>query len=299
MKKTFKEISENFLSDLDVKGNSRNTYRNVLLGFEGWVKDKRKDMRNLKRPDIIAYKECLLSKSENTVGLYLTVIRRFFEYAADKGEHENIAAGITIKGKKTMHRREHLTIDEVKRLLSNIDTKNLIGKRNYAIINIMLRSGMRCVELSRLRVCDITYDENDYSILIQRKGENSRTQTLGLTRKALFPVMEYLDLRGVSARDEPVFMTHAHNGEHGMCAMRIGRIVKQQLLQAGIDSPRKTAHSLRHTTAVMAIMNKVPVRDVQLLLGHRNIETTEIYLKSIDDAMRKSNTVIRTIDELF
>ena len=64
---------------------------------------------------------------------------------------------------------------------------------------------------------------------------------------------------------------------------------------AGVYSTKKTAHSLRHTAAVRAIKAKVPIREVQVMLGHKNVSTTEVYLRSLDDEMRLVNPAVRAI----
>lgn len=301
MKRLFNEVSREFLDNMDVRDNSRELYKRVLNRFVRWVVYFNKNISKLKRSDIIEYKSYLLKScmAENTIDLYLTVVRRFYEYAELVNEHENIAAGIRLTHKRIGFRKEHLSHNEIEQLMNSLENDTLIGKRDYAIINLMLRSGMRCVELSRMRVCDIYINNDECNVLIQRKGDNARTERLGLTIKAIAPVMDYLAHRGVADEIEPVFVTHCSTGENQLTASRISRIVKGHMVSSGIYSKTKTTHSLRHTTAVLAIINKVPIKEVQLMLGHRKVETTEIYLKSIDDTLRLSNPAVRAIDNLF
>lgn len=258
-------------------------------------------IKELKRSDIIEFKSYLIreQKSENTIDSYLTAVRRFYEWCEAVGEHENIAAGIKLNHKRIGYRKSHLATYEIAELLGCIDTTTMIGMRDYAIINLMLRSGIRCIEVSRLRVCDISITPVRCSMLLQRKGDNSRTERLGLTLKALQPVKDYLELRGVSDVSDPVFVCHCTTGEAGLTASRISKIVTQRMKDAGIYSTMKTTHSLRHTAAVQAIKNKVPIKEVQLMLGHRRIETTEIYLRSVDDEIRLDNPAIRVLDDAF
>ncbi|WP_303141212.1 tyrosine-type recombinase/integrase [uncultured Parabacteroides sp.] len=301
MKQLFTKLSKDFVANQDIRDNSRALYLRILNQFAKWVVITGRNIKGLKRSDVIEYKSTLLreEKSENTIDSYLTVVRMFFEYCEAIGEHENIAAGIKIKHKRIGYRKSHLSIDEISSLYSVIGTETVSGKRDYALINLMLRSGIRCVEASRLRVCDVSMYDGKCSILIQRKGDNERTERLGLTNKAIQPVMDYISFRGVSDRSEYVFLTHCTTGEHPLTAKGISKIVTGYMKMAGVYSKQKTAHSLRHTAAVQAIMNKVPIKEVQLMLGHRRVETTEIYLKSIDEDLRLDNPAVRALDDAF
>lgn len=301
MKQLFSRLSADFLKNADIIENSRELYKRILSQFKKWVVVAGKDIKYLKRADIIEYKSYLMKsgKAENTIDAYLTVVRRFYEYAESIGEHENIAAGIKLRRKKDGFRKGHLTHDEVDKLLMSIDQQTVTGRRDFAIINLMIRSGMRCVELSRLRVCDITVMESGCQVLIQRKGDNARTVSIGLTTKSIAPVMEYISYRGISNDDDPVFVTHCTRGELPLSAMRISRIVKYRMQKADVYSKMKTTHSLRHTTAVMMILNNATIKDVQLLLGHQSVKTTEIYLRSIEDERRLNNPAVRLLDDLI
>lgn len=300
MRQLFSKLTKDFVMNLDVRENTRSLYTRILSQFSKWVVITGKNIRELKRSDIIEYKAGLLKaeKSENTIDSYLTVVRMFFEYLEAIGEHENIAAGIKLKHKRVGFRKVHLTKDDINSLCNSIATDTVWGKRNYAMINLMLRTGIRCIEVSRLRVCDLYVSENRCSIFIKRKGDNER-ECLGITIKALQPVIDYIQYRGVSSNKDPVFVSHCTTGERGLTAKGISRIVTDHMKKAGIYSAQKTAHSLRHTAAVQAIINKVPIKEVQLMLGHRRVETTEIYLRSIDNDIRLDNPAVRALDEAF
>ena len=301
MKQLYSQLVIDYSENIDVMDNSRKLYVRILNTFSVWVVRTGRDIKTLKRADIIAYKSYLIAdnKSENTIDSYLTVVRCFFEYLESIGEHDNIAAGIRVKHKNTGYKKTHLSISEIAILFTAVDRSTLIGKRDFAIINLMLRSGIRCVEISRLRVCDIDVSDTQCSITLQRKGSSSRSERLGLTIKALQPIKDYILYRGVECQDEPLFLTHCSTKDIGLSAGTVGRIVTGYLKRSGIYTKQKTAHSLRHTAAVQAILNKIPIKEVQLMLGHRRVETTEIYLKSIDDEIRLDNPAVRALDDAF
>lgn len=300
MKQLFSKLSKDFVSNQDVRDNSRALYLRVLVQFSKWVVVTGRNIKELKRSDIIEYKATLLreKKSDKTIDLYLIVVGMFFSYLENIGEHENIAAGIRIKHDNKGYRKAHLSVHEIEKLYNSINRTTVIGKRDYALINLMLRSGIRCIEASRLRVCDVYMSDDRSYIDIQRKGENRR-ERLGLTKKPVIPLIEYIEYRGVASETENVFLSHGTKGESALTARTISRIVTGYLKKAGIYSKEKTAHSLRHTAAVQAIIHKVPIKEVQLMLGHRRVETTEIYLKSADDDLRLDNPAVRALDDAF
>lgn len=298
----FEEVKEDFLKNLDVKDNTKKLYSNNLDFFKRWVVMEGRNIKYLDRADILAYKNYLINKglSANTVDSYLKAVRQFYRYAEIAGEHENIAAGIRLKNKSNSHMKLHLEKEEVMRLLSVIPRDSLVGKRDYAMINLMLRSGFRCVEVSRLRINHINKSDSGYIVEVFRKGEEVGGQLVGLTHKAIDPIIDdYLPFRGVACDDEFVFLTHSTTGERQMTPDRIGRIVKSYMVKSGIYSRQKTSHSLRHTAAVMALLNGADIKAVQQMLGHRRIETTEIYLESINGKLRLDNPAARTLDEAF
>lgn len=301
MKQLFSKLTKDFAENQDIRPDSQELYKRILAQFAKWVVISGKNIKLLKRADIIEYKAYLIrtNKAENTIDSYLTVVRRFFEWCESIGEHENIAAGIKLRHKHIGYRKEHLSREEITRLFSVIDRDKITGKRDYAIINLMLRSGIRCIEAARLRVCDVYMSPGKNWMLLQRKGDNARTERLGLTPKALQPVIDYIQYRGVSDEEEPVFVTHCTIGEVGLTPKGISRIVTDYLKKAGIYSKTKTTHSLRHTAAVQAIKSGVPIKEVQIMLGHRRVETTEIYLESVNNELRLDNPAVRALDEAF
>lgn len=297
MKRLFSEIERSFFENLDIKALSKKEYGWALTQFKKWIVYEGKDINQLKRADILAYKAYLerSKKSESTMDFYLLVVRRFYQFVEDSGEGDNIALGIRYKRKHKGFYKEHLTDDEVVALLSSIDRSKLIGLRDYAIIYLMLCTGLRCVEISRLAVGDVHPDERYQYLEIQRKGETRKTTSFGVTAEILQPILDYFDARGVGSEDFPAFCTHGKTGEREMTPLLVGRMIRDRMKAAGVYSTKKTAHSLRHTAAVRAIKAKVPIREVQVMLGHKNVSTTEVYLRSLDDEMRLVNPAVRAI----
>lgn len=297
MKRLFADMERAFFANIDVKELSKKEYGWALTQFKKWVVYQGLDINRLERADILAYKAYLeqSGKSESTMDFYLLVVRRFFQFVEDSGEGENVAAGIRYKRKHKGHYKEHLTDDEVESLLHSISRDTLTGLRDYAIVYLMICTGLRCVEVSRLTIEDMHTDGKFPYLDIQRKGESRKTTRFGVTREILAPILDYLNARGADDVASPLFCTCGKLGEMAMSPLLVSRRVRDCMKKAGVYSATKTAHSLRHTAAVRAIKAKVPIREVQVMLGHKNVETTEVYLRSLDDEMRLINPAVRAI----
>ena len=300
MKKLFAEAERAFFDNMDVSEVTKDNYRRILSRFKQWVVCRGTPIGQLQRADILAYKSALLQsgKSESTMDIYLMVVRLFYAFVEDSGWGDNIAAGVRYKRRNKDHYKEHLTEEEIERLLSSVEQDRLIGLRDYAIIYLMLSTGFRCVEVSRLQVGDVHDEGSRPYLLIQRKGSARKDAKFGITADILAHIRRYLEARGVSHLDEPLFATHCTVGEFRMKPWRVGAMIRQRMRAAGVYSRAKTAHSLRHTAAIRAIKAKVPIREVQIMLGHQRVETTEIYLKSIANEMRLDNPAVRAMPKL-
>lgn len=294
-------LVDEFLANHDIREVSRKKYRDNLHVFIWWV-TRNANPQILKRSDIIRYKEWLLKseKKAQTIDNYLATVRQFFRYLEEVGEWENIAAGIRSPRKSNEFRKDHLRPEQVIRLLDSIDRISIQGSRDYAIINLMVRTGLRCVEVCRMNVADMTFHDDTWLIKIQGKGRIDKDRTLGITNKVVFPVMEYLDFRNNLNENQPLFMNHSH-GSKGtrMSPVFLSKMIKRYYRAVGINDPKLTAHSLRHTFAVSTLIAGADIFDVQQMLGHSDVKTTNIYLLSIAQEQARKGTPVRLLDDLF
>lgn len=297
--KAVNEIVKEFLYSQDVNELSRNEYSVVVRQFIKWITTKGLSFWDLKKKDILAYKSDLINskKSVHTIGLYLTVVHKLFGYLHENGfREENIALGVKSPKKDRMFRKKYLPVDKVKELLSVINTGTLQGKRDFAIISLMLRTGIRRVELCRMKVDDISPE----IVSLQRKGKIDKEFKLGIKDKVLQVINDYLVCRDDLTGESPVFVAHkrGYSGK-ALSEQSVSRIVKHYLGKIAMTGKYYTCHSLRHTAAILALKNGASIYDVQQMLGHASIETTRIYLRAIDEEKRIDNVAIRTLDELF
>ncbi len=293
------ELVDRFIEAQDVKQSSKLLYRRTLKQFFNWVEVKGYLLSEIARPQIIEYKEELLSSgmSSLTVGSYITSVRRFYEWTEANKYYPNVAKGIKTPRRKQQFRKQPLTTDQVKKLLSYYQDKTL---RDYAIVNLLLRTGLRTIEVIRANVEDITFKGSQRVLLVQGKGRDERDNFVLLTDKAYQPIADYLATRGKVNSSEPLFTSASNNSKGERLSTRtISYIAKEGLKAIGLDERAYTAHSLRHTTAVDILRAGGCLETAQLTLRHSNPATTQIYTATQNEERRLQNSGEALIDTLY
>lgn len=142
--KAISELVCEFLGEQDVNTLSRNTYKCASTIFNMGYRVEL-DFWKIKKFNIIQYKDHLLKsgKSLYTVDLYMTVVRKLFQWLEDRGLTTNVASGVRSPKKRNDFRKGYLKIEQVKKLLDSIDQGSIIGKRDFAMISLMVRAGFR------------------------------------------------------------------------------------------------------------------------------------------------------------
>ncbi len=279
----FNEVIGRFLNSLDIMRNSKLTYKKGLRKFLLWLKSKQ--IQNPTRDDILAYKHYLEDQklSSLTLSSYLVVVRRFFEWAESVKIYPNISKGVKGAKRSKGFRKDPLTIEQVKEFLRKIDRSNPLGKRDYAIVNLMIRTGLRTIEVTRADVGDIRHQSGDAVLWIQGKGRDAKDEFVLLTEITLKSIMDYLLTRGGMKDKEPLFTSLSdRNREERLTTQSIRKIVKKHLRNIGIDSKRLSAHSLRHTAITLSLLGGATIQQAQVLGRHSDINTTLIYAHNID-----------------
>ena len=290
------EAVEAFLSECDIRANSKNVYRRGLLNFFRWVDSTGRTISELTRADILSFKETLLQTHSNlTIAGYMVALRRFYEWTEGCKLYPNIARGIKSPKRKNAYLKEHLRENQIHELLNYFEGNT----RDYAIVNLLLRTGLRCIEVVRANVEDITFKGGQRILKIWGKGRDERDAFVVLTDKAYAPIKAYLETRGGTTLKEPLFVSTSNRNQNGRLTTRtISKICKEGLCAIGLDAHEYTAHSLRHTTAVMLLKNGT-LSDVQSVLRHASPVTSQIYTKSVEEELRLQNPSEMKLDGIF
>ena len=293
------ELVDSFIASQDVKESSKLLYRRTLKQYFNWVEDKGYLLSDIARPQIIEYKEDLLSSgmSSLTVGSYITSIRRFYEWTEANKYYPNVAKGIKTPKRKQQFKKQPLLPEQATALLNYYEDK---ASRDYAIVNLLLRAGLRTIEVIRANVEDITFKGSQRVLMVHGKGRDEKDNFVILTDKTYQPIEEYLSSRGRVKSSEPLFTSTSNNsyGER-LTTRTISYIAKEGLKAIGLDSKSFTAHSLRHTTAVNILRAGGSLEMAQFTLRHTNPATTQIYTATLNEERRLQNSGEALIDSLY
>lgn len=275
---------EDFLKSLDVSERSRATYARSLRQFILWLYETGRNTLELQREDILDYKEYLAeSKSAYTVTLYLTSVRRLYQWLESQRVYPDITRGIKGAKKPRGFRKDTLSQDQLREALNAMELVSLDSMRDYAIFNLMARTGLRAIEVSRALVEDIRMESGQEVLWVQGKGRDAKDDFVILTPEALEPIKNYLRARGAVKKEDPLFCSHSYrNMGDSLTTRSISRIIKQALQRVGLEDSRLTAHSLRHTAISLSISGGASLQQAQAMARHTDSRTTLIYFHNLE-----------------
>lgn len=293
------EVIGAFISSRDVKQSSRDLYGRTLKQYFSWINKKGYILTEVARPQLLQYKEDLLASglSSLTVGSYITSVKGFYEWAEASKLYPNIAKGIKAPKRKKQFKKQPLLPTQATALIGHYQES---APRDYAIISLLLRTGLRTVEVIRANVEDITFKGSQRVLLVHGKGRDEKDNFVVLTDKAYQPIAEYLATRKAAKPLEPLFTSTSNNSKGERLTTRtISYIAKEGLKAIGLDEKAFTAHSLRHTTAVNILRAGGTLEAAQFTLRHSNPATTQIYTATLEEERRLLNSGEALLDSLY
>ena len=212
---------------------------------------------------------------KNTQNYHLIALRTFLKYLALRGETVLSPSSIEL-AKLSARELNLISPEELERLLKAPDQTTSIGQRDRAIFELLFSTGLRISELCNLDRESINLKSDEFSV----RGKGSKVRVVFLSSEAKNALKIYLDKRQDMA--EPLFVSQK---EKRLTPRSIERFIKQYAIKAGIMKP-VTPHTLRHSFATDLLRNGADLRAVQLLLGHANISTTQVYTHITDRELR-------------
>jgi integrase/recombinase XerD len=273
------------------KGLSANTvsaYRRDLVKFDGFAKKRKLTVETVSRDDLVdflagLYREKLESR---TVARQLVTLRNFFRWAQVQ---ELIKEDPAINLESPKIRRSlpgYLRLDEVERLLKQPDEKTPLGLRDRAMLEVLYSTGLRVSELVNLRMPDL--DSKMGCVRCIGKGDKERIVPIG--RAALEMVNRYVNdarpalLRSGKANNgAPLFLNRRGTG---LSRVGVWKILSSYGRRAGLRVAL-TPHMLRHSFATHLLERGADLRSVQLMLGHADISTTQIYTHVVEERLKQ------------
>jgi len=295
--KEFYEKIIEYIDYIDTKATSKEGYKRILIEYVLYIDN----LSNLPtRHDVIVYREKLKDRLKaSSIQKHIVVIRNFYRWYYSIGYGHNITEGIKGMKIESDFKREALSVKDSIRLLKRAKfnaKKDIIGLRNYAIISILITTGLRTIELERADVEDIIFVDDEYILYIMGKGHDDKDAYVKLSKQVYKIIEKYLIARSDSYK--PLFINHTtHSLGTRIKTRTIRGVVKETLRQIGIDNLKYSAHSLRHTTATLALYEGANIEETQRLLRHKDPSTTQIYVHK--EKKRNSNYEYKISDTLF
>ena len=300
------QVVEAFINQQPGKDSTRYTYRRSLNQFFNWVYSTGRNLQTLCKADIVAYLAYMLpadedatnAKSALTASSYLTAVKLFYKWAADNLAYPNIAANVPLPRRAKKFRKEALTNEEAASLLG--EAGSTASTRDYAIITLLLRNGLRTIEVARANVEDLQTKAGRTILLLKGKGHNEKDDFTIISPKCKAALTAYLETRPGAKGREPLFTCTSNNNQGGRLTTRtISGLVKAHLRAIGIDNRAYTAHSLRHTCACSLLDATGDLDQVRATLRHTSENTTRIYTYHTEERRRLAVAPELSLDNVF
>lgn len=281
-----------------IKPLTRRAYTQALQNFFGFLNGK--NPTHVDRAGIIEYLQSLGDKRPSTQALYLQAVKLFYTFLnVECGLPNNPTARVKApKGHSKEFKKDFLTKEKAALVLNGVNTNTLQGKRDKAILALMLTTGLRCCEVSTALVGDLTELHGARVLFVLGKARFEKGDYVKIPAQVEALITDYLAARGTPAKGEPLFVGDSNHNKGGALSTRtISGICKESMRRVGIDSERLTAHSLRHTAAVLNLQNGGSLEETRQMLRHTNILTTQLYSHAIERVKNQSEE--RVADVLF
>jgi site-specific recombinase XerD len=273
------------LQAADLSAATRRGYAADLGRFRAWIEDGRGAAVRLRRittVDLASYRQHLI-RSEKlraaSVNRKVQALKKFFGWAQHKKLiPANPAASLRFLRRQKRSQPKGLREEEIQALLRAAgQTGHGLARRNYALLQLLLQTGLRVGEVSRLGIADC--EINDRSGMVRvRAGKGGKEREVPLNASARRAVALYLKTREDYDSGEPLFLSE--RGGQAMSLRTVQATIQELARRAKITRIPVSAHSCRHTFA-LKFLRRNPGKLIELaaLLGHESLDTTAVYLR--------------------
>lgn len=222
-----------------------------------------------------------LGREKSSQARNLSGIRSFFDFLLLDEKIEASPAEFVEAPRAGRNLPDVLTTEEIDRIIATTDTATIKGRRDSAMLEVLYSCGLRVSELTSLRLCDLFFGEGYIRVI--GKGDKQRLVPVSSVARAKIQI--YLDdRRRIDTDDDTVFL---NNRGHRLTRVMVFTILRQAALRAGI-AKRISPHTFRHSFATHLLEGGADIRQVQELLGHESILTTEIYTHLDREHLRRT-----------
>jgi integrase/recombinase XerD len=238
-------------------------------------------------PDVIAFMESIVGRYQPTTLRHVsTALRSFFRFLRFQGLRDDrldeVVPGV-------VHRRftglpRHLDTDQLERFIAGLDRSTPCGLRDRAMILCIARLGLRASEVVRLCLEDIDWRDAVIHVHTRKTGRGALLPLVAEVGEALF---EYIEEGRPTTMCRNVFVLHHLRVGEPTTQKTVYDVVKTAIDRTGVEAPTRGPNLLRHTLATSLIRSGASLKEIADLLGHRRLETTQIYAKLDLESLRE------------
>jgi integrase/recombinase XerD len=273
----------------EARGLARATIVNYVPFIRSFLQDRFGDgpvtLSHLSARDVVGFVQRQAPRLHPKRAKLLTsALRSFLRYVRYRGGAKlDLAAAVPVVAnwsRSSIPRA--IAADQVRQLLASIDRRTAMGRRDYAILLLLARLGLRAGEVAFLELDDIDWNVGQLSV----RGKSGPRSDLPLPAEVGQAIAAYLQRGRPHSTSRRVFLRAKAPlcGFRGACG--VGSIVRHRLQHADLEAPTYGAHQFRHGLATELLRHGASLGEIGELLGHHSLETTKIYTKVDLDALR-------------
>ena len=300
---SFNEIINSFERYRLSKGLSKRTVKAQMVYLKKlriFLKEKNiNDFSQLQNTHILDYIKTFVYYSAATTSCSLSLLRIFLVFLNEQGYHKIDLSYLIPKSayKQQAKLPTTYTPEEIKKMLKSIDRGNPKGKRDYAMVLLCARLGLRASDVCRLQFSEVSWKKN-VIILSQKKTGN--IIELPLLPEVGNAIIDYLKFGRPQSENSHIFLEAGHRYSP-LNSATLHSIVRSYLVKAGIEIERKKSgpHALRHSLASQLLENKSPLPVISSVLGHESSETTKGYLRINISALRSCALAVQPLENQY
>tara|TARA_X000001036_G_C20674646_1_gene803712 strand:- start:166 stop:1053 length:888 start_codon:yes stop_codon:yes gene_type:complete len=262
--------------ELRLSHNTVTSYQNDLSNYLFFLKDKKSinNIESISYQEIRSYISNLSkeNKKPSSINRCISSIKKFHLYLFDNEITSNDPSELLELQKNIRNLPDTLTVDEIESIIDAVDINALTGLRDISILTLLYSTGIRVSELINLEFSNIFLEE-DY-IKIFGKGRKERLVPIGAKAKKY--IVDYMNIPRISIKDKNIGNVYLSYRSKPLTRMAVFNIIKKYCLNSGLNK-KVSPHTFRHSFATHMLEGGADLRIVQEILGHENINTTEIY----------------------
>lgn len=267
--------------------NTMASYSNDLKAYGLWLDEKGLTYENAVYSDLAGYTAAMKGAGLKTTSINrrLSTIRQFYRFLLDEGVVEADPSRDIVMPRRAQYLPEVLNVNEVEGLLNAPDISTPLGKRDKAMLELLYATGLRVSELVKLKMNSINMGAG----FLITKGKGGKERLVPMGEKAIYWTAEYIETVRPSMivkKNENLFFS---NRGTAMTRQNFWYIIKRYAASAGIFRDI-SPHTLRHSFATHLLAGGADLRSVQMMLGHSDISTTQIYTHITSQRLKEVHT---------